>query len=222
MIPIRMLPDAKSGSNGGSRTKTSIRDFRALQTSSTRCWRWCGNGVRKSACRRFRRRPERNESGRVSVLVLYRSKPPETLNLPDYVKAGIEEVWLISTRKTVTPSILEEIMTELVSPKESAAFTAQTNHMAAQEPEVAVRSKAFTRLAYIANRSTVRQVASFLTDTTHPPQKPTDVRYVSYAEMAADTLSQMVTNAPPTTNFSAQDKIRAWQQWWEQNKDKYP
>jgi hypothetical protein len=48
------------------------------------------------------------------------------------------------------------------------------------------------------------------------------VLYMSYAEMAADALSQMVANAPPTTNFSAQDKIRAWQQWWEQNKGKYP
>ncbi len=81
---------------------------------------------------------------------------------------------------------------------------------------------AFARLAYIANHSTVSEIASFLTDTTHPPQNPTDVHYVSYAEMAADALGQMVTNAPPTTNFSAQDKIRAWQQWWEQNKDKYP
>jgi hypothetical protein len=163
---------------------------------------------------------ETNRGG-VSVLVLDRSKPPETLNLPDDVKAGIEDVWLQSA-KSGDSQILSEIVTELVSPKESAAFTAQTNHVAEQEVEVAVRSKAFARLAYIANRSTVRQVASFLTDTTHPPQKPTDVRYVSYAEMAADTLSQMVTNAPPTTNFSAQDKIRVWQQWWEQNKDKYP
>lgn len=157
----------------------------------------------------------------VSVLVLDRSRPPETLNLPDDVKVGIEQVWLQSA-KGGDGQILNEIVTELVSPKESAAFTAQTNHVAGQELEIAVRSKAFERLAYIANRSTIRQIASFLTDTTHPPQKPTDVHYASYAEMAADTLSQMVTNAPPTTNFSAQDKIRVWEQWWEQNKDKYP
>ncbi len=162
-----------------------------------------------------------NTNRGVSVLVLDRSKPPETLNVPDDVKAGIEDVWLLSA-KSGDRRILDEIVTELLSPKESAAFTAQTNHLAEQELEVSVRSKAFARLAYIANRSTVREIASFLTDTTHPPQKPTDVRYVSYAEMAADALSQMVTNAPPTTNFSAQDKIRVWQQWWQRNKDKYP
>jgi hypothetical protein len=159
--------------------------------------------------------------GGVSALVLDRSNPPETLNLPDNVKAGIEDVWLLSA-KNGDRRVLDEIVTELVSPRDSVAFTAQTNHLAEQELEVAVRSKAFTRLAYIANRSTVREIASFLADTTHPPQKPTDLRYVSYAEMAADALTQMVTNAPPTTNFSAQDKIRAWQRWWEQNKDKYP
>jgi hypothetical protein len=157
----------------------------------------------------------------VSFLALDRSKPPESLNLPDDVKAGIEQVWLQSA-KSGDSQILNEIVTELVSPKESAAFTAQTNHLAEQELEVAVRSKAFARLAYIANRSTIREIASFLTDTTQPPQKPTDVRYVSYAEMATDALNQIVTNAPPTTNFSGQDKVRTWQQWWEQNKDKYP
>ena len=163
---------------------------------------------------------ETNRGG-VSVLVLDRSKPPETLNLPDDVKAGIEQVWLQSA-KGGDSQILNEIVTELVSPRESAAFTAQINHVAEQELEVAVRSKAFERLAYIGNRSTARQVASFLTDATHPLQRPTDIRYASYAEVAANTLSQIVSNPPSTTNFSAQDKIRAWQQWWEQNKDKYP
>ncbi len=164
-----------------------------------------------------------NETNRStpSFLILDRSKPPETLNLPDDVKASIEDVWLLSA-KSGDRRILDEIVTELVSPKESAAFTAQTNHLAEQELGVTVRSNAFARLAYIANRSTVGKIASFLTDTTHPSQKRTDVRSMSYAEMAADALSQMVTNAPPTTNLSAQDKIWAWQRWWENNKDKYP
>ncbi|MGO9244959.1 MAG: hypothetical protein ACLPT4_04400 [Verrucomicrobiia bacterium] len=39
-----------------------------------------------------------NTNRGVSVLVLDRSKPPETLNVPDNVKAGIEDVWLLSAK----------------------------------------------------------------------------------------------------------------------------
>ena len=122
--------------------------------------------------------------------------------------------------KSGVQHFLQGIVEELVAPTNSPSFTSQANH--SSDDAVAIRSKAFEKLAYIANPSTVRVVASFLSDTTHPPSKPMDVRYVSYAEMAANALSQIVTNCPPTAALSAQDKIRVWRQWWEQNKGKYP
>jgi hypothetical protein len=53
-----------------------------------------------------------------------------------------------------------------------------------------------------------------------------DVRYDVYAVVAMKTLAQIADN-PPQINlpdvaemFDARSKI--WQQWWQQNKDKYP
>ena len=59
----------------------------------------------------------------VSFLALDRTKPPEALNLPDDARANIEQVWLLSA-KNGDRQVLNEIVTELVSPKDSVAFTA--------------------------------------------------------------------------------------------------
>lgn len=143
---------------------------------------------------------------KAAVVPIGPNQLPEDAKL-ELAKAGVQQ-------------FLDEIVGELVSPTNSTGFVSQPTH--SSEEEIAVRSRAFEKLAYVGNRSTVGVVASFLSDTTHPIPKPTGVRHMSYAEMAANALSQIVSNPPPAASFSAQDKIRAWQQWWEQNKDKYP
>jgi hypothetical protein len=173
------------------------------------------------SARAFAEGQSETNRGTMLTLVLDPNEVSEDARVPAELKAQLEYARL-ELAKQGEHHILGQIVGELVSPKDSPAFLAQTNHSSEQELEIAVRSRAFEKLAYIGSTSTIQVVASFLTDTTHPPSKPTDVRYVSYAEMAADSLSQIVSNPPPTATLSAQDKVRVWQQWWEQNKDKYP
>ena len=92
--------------------------------------------------------------------------------------------------------------------------TARATYIATRD----IRYKAFEKLAYINNPSTIKIVASFLYNTEDPNLDPGkgDAVYPTPAQCAMGTLGKMVKNPPSTGD------IAAWQQWWEQNKDKYP
>jgi hypothetical protein len=81
---------------------------------------------------------------------------------------------------------------------------------------------AFKKLAYIHDPSTVKIVAQFLYSTEHFQFSP-DVPPWWASGYAYMTLRQMVDNPPalPTVH-THEEEVRAWQQWWKQNKDKYP
>jgi len=87
---------------------------------------------------------------------------------------------------------LDEIVTEL-----TATNTPSGRELSRAEIREA-KLRALEKLAYIANPSRDKYVASPL---------------ASYAIAA---LRSMITNAPAAGDYTA------WQQWWEQNKDKYP
>jgi hypothetical protein len=81
---------------------------------------------------------------------------------------------------------------------------------------------AFKKLAYIRDPSTVKIVAQFLYSTEHF-QFSTDVPPWTASGFAIFTLRQMVDNPPQTpVEYTHEQDVHAWQQWWEQNKDKYP
>jgi hypothetical protein len=91
--------------------------------------------------------------------------------------------------------------------------------------------EALKKLAYIKDRSTVKVLASYL----YAKENPDD--YVDYggkdivvfeppSEAAVRILPQIVDNPPAInlqgTNDTHDARVKIWQQWWEQNKDKYP
>lgn len=79
-----------------------------------------------------------------------------------------------------------------------------------------IQMKAFERLASVHNRSTVKVVAAYLyspCDMTFMTEK---VRQQSPPWCAIWALRWMVDSPPQG------DDVKVWQQWWEQNKDKYP
>jgi hypothetical protein len=82
---------------------------------------------------------------------------------------------------------------------------------------------AFKKLAYINDPSTIKTVAHFLYDTEKKlPQG--DNALTSPAGFAILALRKMVKDPPDAgKQFSSSEELYAvWQQWWEQNKDKYP
>jgi hypothetical protein len=81
---------------------------------------------------------------------------------------------------------------------------------------------AFKKLAYIRDPSTVKIVAQFLYSTERFYNAP-DVPPWWVSGAAARALRQMVDNPPalPAVH-TGEEEDRAWQQWWEKNKDKYP
>lgn len=116
------------------------------------------------------------------------------------------------------------------------------------EAKYFTRIEALKTLLYLGDKSTVRAIASALSDTERPA-KSSHVIYDSPALMAAWTLTKMNLENPPDVDkvkfpsteverdilrkwiedhpgqdpfASAEERIAAWQRWWEQNKDKYP
>jgi hypothetical protein len=53
-----------------------------------------------------------------------------------------------------------------------------------------------------------------------------DVIFELPSDLAMRTLTQIVDNPPkidlPSVNETHDDRLGIWQQWWQQNKDKYP
>ena len=87
-------------------------------------------------------------------------------------------------------------------------------------PDYRSRSKALEKLAYIGDPATVKFIGQYLYEISNPYPRPPDATDAviarSLASYAVDALSKIVTNGPTGGG------IEAWQQWWEQNKDKYP
>ncbi len=79
-----------------------------------------------------------------------------------------------------------------------------------------IQTKAFDRLAYVHNRSTVKIVAAFLYSPQQMRFLTDDIRQQPPSWFAIWALRWMVDNPPHGEN------VKLWQQWWEQNKDKYP
>jgi hypothetical protein len=124
---------------------------------------------------------------------------------------------------------LDDIVAEF-APTNSALFAAyRTGQMVgSSDPTVThvtnyhALANAFGKLAYIRNRSTVKIVAAFLYNTESFYNAP-DVPPSWPSGTAVRALRQMVDNPPglPAVH-TGEEEDRAWQQWWEQNKDKYP
>jgi hypothetical protein len=124
---------------------------------------------------------------------------------------------------------LDEIVAE-VAPTNSALFAAYQNGQPVGPSDPMVMrvvnynalAHALEKLAYIRNPSTVKIVAAFLYNTQSFRFAP-DVPPGWPSGAAGRALRQMVDN-PPTLPavHTGEEEDRAWQQWWEQNKDKYP
>lgn len=120
---------------------------------------------------------------------------------------------------------LDEILLELTNPTSSPVYKEREEHRAYRYNPIRLRSEAFGKLGYIKDPSTVRTVASFLPITSEPVTD-VDVIYDSYSELAMRTLAGMVDNPPqvnlPDVSDTLEARSKIWQQWWQQNKDKYP
>ena len=79
-----------------------------------------------------------------------------------------------------------------------------------------IQTKAFERLAFIPDRSTVKIIAAFLYSPCEVRFMTKDLNQRPPPWFAIWALRWMVDNPPQS------DDVKVWQQWWEQNKDKYP
>jgi hypothetical protein len=126
---------------------------------------------------------------------------------------------------------LDEAVAELTTTN-SALFQAyKVRHLngASSEESAVERAKydaqeqAFEKLAYINDPSAIKFIGPFLYDTRTAPFRGTDFFLATPAQLAVLTLRKMIQPLPSDANGTLDaDDIRAWQQWWEQNKDKYP
>jgi hypothetical protein len=132
---------------------------------------------------------------------------------------------------------LDEILLELNDPTNSPVYRAHSTLYGSppgRYEAIRIRNAAFGKLQYVNDRSTIKVVASFLYTKENPMDyvegaEPgsTDVVFFEWpSEVAMKVLAQIVDN-PPTINipdnaYTHDARVKAWQQWWEQNKDKYP
>jgi hypothetical protein len=132
---------------------------------------------------------------------------------------------------------LDEIVSELTTTN-SISFRAtyrELTDLAGASAENATRDatystqwEAFPKLEYINDPSTIKHIAPFLYDTADRSPKPVTgamdiVINPSLAQLAVHALKQMVKPLPNNVQgVTDMEEIRAWQQWWEKNKDKYP
>jgi hypothetical protein len=79
-----------------------------------------------------------------------------------------------------------------------------------------IQTKAFERLAFLPDHSTVKIIAAFLYSQQEMRFLTDDIRQQPPPWFAIWALRWMVNNPPHSEN------VKVWQQWWEQNKDKYP
>jgi len=99
--------------------------------------------------------------------------------------------------------------------------------LAELDVEGPVQAKAFEKLAYIGNPSTVRKIAQFLYAPGAPPSVigPRDrVGYLPYSHMAAWALGQIVDNPPVKKDLGllTEQDIETWKAWWDAHQHEYP
>jgi hypothetical protein len=168
--------------------------------------------------------------GRGEYHAILEAGPTGDTNLIPYLQAQITgeptdpstEAAKMALAKLGVKKYLDEIVAE-GAPTNSALFAAYANGqpVGSSDPTVMrvanchALANAFEKLAYIRNRSTVKIVAAFLYNTESFYNAP-DVPPSWPSSFAILTLRQMVDNHPQS------DDAKVWQQWWEQNKDKYP
>lgn len=126
---------------------------------------------------------------------------------------------------------LDEILLEATNPTNSPVYK-EAEQYATFAPSrgdaLWIQMKAFQKLAYVKDRSTVKTLASFLygRENAEGAIVGGDVIFLAPSEMAMQTLAQIVDNPPKTDPWPSDEthdaRIKAWQQWWEQNKGKYP
>lgn len=168
---------------------------------------------------------------------------------PQRVEAMKEALWLpvyddptaVSARmalaKLGVKKYLDEILLELTDPKNSPVYKERDGHPGfphSKYDAIRIRGRAFGKIPYIADRSTIKVVASFLYGEENPEDyvegnEPGSIDLVFFetpSQMAMKTLAQIVDNPPkidiPDNAYTYDARLHAWQQWWEQNKDKYP
>jgi hypothetical protein len=118
---------------------------------------------------------------------------------------------------------LDEIVEELTTTN-SRAFKAEERSNAGSRPPAVpgyqTRSRALEKLGYIADPATIKFIGPLLNDMRNPypyvPGARDLVVGTRLGEYAVKALRQVVKDGPAT------DDVTAWQQWWEQNKNKYP
>ncbi len=123
---------------------------------------------------------------------------------------------------------LDGILVELTNTSSTAVASGRGMNPSVDYAKLSVQTEAFKKLAYIKNRSTVKVIAAFLYGKENPndyivkSDSESDgywycmVIYERPSEAAMKTLAQIVDNPPASSD------VKVWQQWWEQNKDKYP
>jgi HEAT repeat protein len=88
-----------------------------------------------------------------------------------------------------------------------------------------VRSDVFRKLAYIGDKTTIRQIAQFLWNLDGPALASSGLSDIVDRFFAAWALSQIVDNPPAkkdlATLYTEQD-IKTWQAWWEAHQHEYP
>jgi len=141
--------------------------------------------------------------------------PREALMYNEYDTAA--ENARMALAKLGVSRYLDEIMTELKTPTSSTLFRVKYSTLSPRAYGYRVQVGALKKLAYVKNPSTVKDIAEFLRYAKSPnTTEPSDEVRPPLAVFAAGTLRSIVDNPPPTNDPSV------WQQWWEQNKDKYP
>jgi hypothetical protein len=125
---------------------------------------------------------------------------------------------------------LDEILLEATGPTnhlvhgENAKYPVSTP---SKHDRLLVQMDAFKKLAYIKNRSTVKILAAFLYVVENPDDyHESEVFFPLPSEKAMEILPTIVDNPPiinlPAISETHDARVKAWQQWWEKNKDKYP
>jgi hypothetical protein len=102
---------------------------------------------------------------------------------------------------------LDEILTELIDPTNSTVFRVWGGN------GFSVQAGALKKLAYVKDPSTVKFAAKFLNETE---RQQSDAPRPPLAWYAICTLRSLVDNPPATNDF------KVWQEWWGQNRDRYP
>jgi hypothetical protein len=146
--------------------------------------------------------------------------------IPEIEKFGGDSAAQKALAKLGVKKYLDEILLEATDPTNTPAAMATMSRPGVpgfppKHVGLEVQMRAFKKLAYVKDRSSVRVIASFL----YAKENPEDyverggfdmVVYEPPSRMAMKTLAQIVDNPPASRD------VKAWQQWWEQNKDKYP